>query len=1135
MAHQRFTDKQLGKKTSLRAGFFEGDIAFDIYGTGPPAAPVPIFVSATKACLTRGAPTRPSPFLEGALGFSWEAMNRTPLYLRPQASAPTWSNTIRGSSSGDNPALSLFEKLLPKLLGEWAFVTELIIPEFPLFSRLLAPSELFAEPGSERVDFYLPQARLVIEVDGRQHQRPLSKTLDDKRDQFLHSRGIKTLRIPTNNIRQNGKSLGRLIERMISIFESEPELAAYIDQTDIPKDQNLRIEITAAMRLQLALITLIETGHLPLDGSDWRLRVMQDFAEGENQDWAKAAAADLNNWFECFADIYQEQFRAPVVDWASDGVVIENLLLHRADEKVIASEHTVITTAAIQKLPLEGGRAFLSDPNAKPTPINLKNLPETCSSTALERLNRLVFGHESFKPGQLELLQNIFTGGNSLGLMPTGAGKSLTFQLPNLLCPGTTVVIVPIKALGRDHTAELDQYGFSGRSVNIDSSTAPEERELNYEKIRRGCYRFVFVSPERFQMDDFKSVVKTIAASGNLNFFGVDEAHCLSEWGHDFRPSYLTLPSTLKTLGPTTPVICVTATAAVNTLKDLQTEFNISDEMISYEMHRGRPELTFGVKHTKAVMGDLIKLVQSSMARFPSADANTPPGLIFSPYVNGETGALAIITELALKLPQLRLALFTGKKPQETDTSDLVGFFRSAAEHITNYEDYKVEVQRRWKRGEIDLVVATKAFGMGVNKANVRFTIHAGMPSSMEAFYQEAGRAGRDGSPATGDIIFKKEPDKVDSWFANIQSVPEKSAIDKCLDKVDRWERGDLRAQLWFLNTTNSDTSVDLVRLEAIRAILPAEGGTTIIDRECHKTVIADGHTFQVALFRLYQLGLVRSWSIRDWGIAKGGVLIAEVQSSPVDIEQGISSLRGRIQAITGKGESLTKLERARHEIVSEQDPTKAWGFLFSHLLGWIQRSQVRSRLQSMRRLYDHCADFTPKKAHLFKEDLQNYFSINRDSLTLSQLKDLTIDQAPESIAQSILTPKGVLKPQAALRKLESQVARLREGTTESPALNLAAGILKLTTKADGANDWEQLLASATGNKSRYEFWFGEGKNLMRVLCLENKDLSMELAKFLLSEDLKFAQLQEMNIFFKNKITRMYVLRGLATQFATEI
>ena len=355
------------------------------------------------------------------------------------------------------------------------------------------------------------------------------------------------------------------------------------------------------------------------------------------------------------------------------------------------------------------------------------------------------------------------------------------------------------------------------------------------------------------------------------------------------------------------------------------------------------------------------------------------------------------------------------------------------------------------------------------------------------------------------------------------------------LDKVDRWERGDLRAQLWFLNTTNSDTSADLVRLEAIRAILPAEGGTTIIDRECHKTVIADGHTFQVTLFRLYQLGLVRSWSIRDWGIAKGGVLIAEVQSSPIDIEQGISSLRDRIQAITGKGESLTKLERARHEIVSEQDPTKAWSFLFSHLLGWIQRSQVRSRLQSMRRLYDHCADFTPKKAHLFKEDLQNYFSINRDSLTLSQLKDLTIDQAPESIAQSILTSKGVLKPQAALRKLESQVARLREGTTESPALNLAAGILKLTTKADGANDWEQLLASATGNESRYEFWFGKGKNLMRVLCLENKYLSMELAKFLLSEDLKFAQLQEMNIFFKNKITRMHVLRGLATQFATEI
>ncbi|MDA9681901.1 DEAD/DEAH box helicase [Luminiphilus sp.] len=1032
--------------------------------------------------------------------------------------------------------MQFFEELLPKKLGSWGFVTGLMVPEYELFAMLYAPDSLAPGTKAGRVDFYLPQAALAIEIDGSQHQKKIASTVDENRDQFLARHGIRTIRIPTDDIRKNGAPLQEAINQIMTICEETPELQAHAKIRSGAPTETVRHDLAAAARLQLTLIALIRSGHLSVEDERWDLTVAQDFAEGINLKWAQVAATDLLEWFDCFAGVYGEDFTAPTVNWSDDGHRVEMLLHRRPDEALTGSRHTVVTTSAVQFLPQEGGGISRADPEPKPDHVPLAALPRNLSGAALERLNRMVFGHEAFRPGQLDLIRNIFTGANTLGLMPTGAGKSLAFQFPGLLCPGTTIVVVPIRALGRDHTAELDSYGFSGRSVNIDSVTPAQERSVIYRKMVQGCFRFVFVSPERFQTEEFKKVVKAAAANQNLNFFTVDEAHCLSEWGHNFRPSYLTLPGTLRTLGPKTPVICVTATAAVNTLKDLQTGFNISDEMVCYEMHRGRPELAFGVANTKSVMTDLVKQVQTHLAKSSGKERPCPPGLIFSPYVNGATGALSILTELAVKMPELRLALFTGSEPQNVDVGDLVHLLRDKEAKADNFEEYKAEVQDRWKRGQIDLVVATKAFGMGVNKADVRFTLHAGMPSSMEAFYQEAGRAGRDGKKASGTILFKREPDKKQAWFQKVLNSPGRSTIETQLQNVGRSDWGDLRAQLWFLNNSNSDISTDLKRLQKILAVLPPKGGVTVINRNNHKAVIDDGHYFQVTLFRLHQLGVVSSWSVEEWGVESGGVAVVEAHSEPLHVEHALDTLKDRVEAIQGKGAaSLVRIEQVRPGILSEANPDSAWARLFYELLSWVQQSQLRSRLVSMEKLYDECVKFTPERADLFKQQLQNHFIIDQDSLALAELKDLTLEEAVGPIMTALLSPQGQLKPPAALRKLEAQTARLREGTSDNPALNLVAGVLQLVTDPEEASGWQQLMWSATGEAGSHRFWFGPGRPVLEKITEAAPAVAEEMASFLLTGDQTLDQLSEVNQFFKSERTRVLLLGAIADKLVEEI
>ena len=268
---------------SHRSGFFDGDIRFDIVGLGVSGGDVPAFVSGTKACLTRGAPTKPSPVLEDLLNFSWESIGRESLYFKPKGPLPNWGTTIKGSSDGSNPALYLYEHLLPKYLDEWSFVLGLMIPEYPLFSELSAPAELRPENGRQQVDFYLPQAALVIEVDGLQHERELSKVLDQKRNNFLKSRGVRTLRIKTVDLVEGSETFEKFVKDLKTTFAASPGLQCYLDEPTDQESVTLSHTLTAVLRFQMVVLELIERQQLDINGDAWDLSVTQDFMTGSKQ------------------------------------------------------------------------------------------------------------------------------------------------------------------------------------------------------------------------------------------------------------------------------------------------------------------------------------------------------------------------------------------------------------------------------------------------------------------------------------------------------------------------------------------------------------------------------------------------------------------------------------------------------------------------------------------------------------------------------------------------------------------------------------------------------------------------------------------------------------------------------------
>jgi len=891
--------------------------------------------------LCRGLPTLPSEFLErtllekciernlasehtdkraGSIEFSLPERDRalTPRWLEMLARAHIAIDArLRPSDFdvelfGSSEERDFYRQSLAGALGNG--LCQLVEPQSSF--RTLLPTSLSENYVAQMVDFAVsgPDWKLILEIDGGQHQEIAHAAGDARRDNALRANNWNVVRIAASDC-LSSSTKDKLRQAVPDSNYTRFATLNYEKPLWNNQDEQLALQVVlasfAVARVQFCLLRAMAQGILSPTETHWKLAIVEwdvragvlalvDFVEHlrafsnlHKLDW-KPPEIDILVYYtpefaDCSVEIPDHKLRSLRIRTRSMelgttrerfeavDVLIDLAVLARNGYRRYSSElvdrHLATTGVAyeIRSAYHFADRRHISP--LMPIPYSIEPVSITTGNSrqrqdvdeisrdSLTFFLRNIYRKLEFRDGQLPIIGRALRLEPVIGLLPTGAGKSLCYQLAALLQPGMTIVIDPLVSLMVDQVDNL----LCGPSIDwigeISSLRDAAKKAETSAAMSNGKVKILFISPERLQSRAFRETLQEFSMAYPVSYAVLDEAHCVSEWGHDFRTSYLRVAKTLRQycrrfdLEPS--LIALTGTASFAVLSDVQRELDVDDDNAQvYPNSFDRDELRYRVVNAPSSQKQqqLLRLLFNQLPEefstawpdlYRQAGTETRAGIIFTPHVKGYFGAQNLSTTLFGKL-NVPVKCFTGR----TEGSQ------------------KETTQREFKNNQFAVLVATKAFGMGIDKPNVRYTIHYNIPPSLEAFYQEAGRAGRDRQNATCWLLFSDDsPEEADEALAS-------DADEVTVGQIADRRGGDVHRLLWLHR--NSFRGLDR-ELEEIKDIyrryiglalkgLPTESAVDLVipfsDAEADNGMQMRRDK---ALYRLAILGIVEDYTL-DYG-----------------------------------------------------------------------------------------------------------------------------------------------------------------------------------------------------------------------------------------------------------------------------
>jgi len=1053
--------------------------------------------------LQRGNPTIPSKFLQSHLGAIHKEEDHDKIcYPLISSYHSRWRHTIRGDDQGNYyPARRFHEELLPKFLEEYAFVVQLLVPEVPINHITQIDTEEYRD---QQVDFYLPQAFLVVEIDGIQHDL----RADAVRVEHLHRHGIQTIRITAEELESQGQAFANKIEdiknRIRKSMHSQEERKENDHTTITLSDYAIahaygidlgksNYQATAVIRFQLLVLELLERGILEL-GEKWNFAIRCP----ESAYPFDLAVHDNLLWLSHILKLQKIPFSPPIVDilnigeWEEspgmdDRIRVDFSLRDRYTDENVHNPELIFMRSDY----FEHYRHFRkSNSNtlefSEIRPYDYFRLSTTrrveyrlrfggadSDESSLLFLAENIFlqecGSPAFNDGQLPIIDSALSGADTLGLLPTGGGKSLCFQLCAFLQPCLSFVVVPIKALMTDQVAELSGVGIS-RVSSISSDDEAEAKQNILQAFSQGKFQLIYLSPERFQSKDFRSSFGSAISAFKMGYAVIDEIHCLSEWGHDFRTSYLNLVKTIRRLCPDAMFIGLTATASRNVLEDIKMELNILEENVKTLLDYTRKELEFKIISTEISANRLIAVLDDLHSRhsvFLPRDKDSRCVLVFTQTVNGKAGCSELSSRLSQHFKQ-GIGYFCGSAPKKASFPE-----------GQKFETYKKDIQKKFKKNEMPVLVATKAFGMGVNKPNIIATIHSGMPSSMESFYQEGGRAGRDKKlyveeKARCILLFTPPKSDIDGiWNKEMQAETLKAAGAGLPSNCD------LNTSLFLLTKNLVDIQSETRLMKDILSAIPNSESKIMLrgsdfslppDNAASEEVPRDGINraqLEKSIYHLSLLGVIKDWTIESY--FDGGAIEVSVLAHDTDIMVKALQKTIRKYEVTWTAEGCLE---------SNSDEGKI-DYCIRTFLQWSYSHFVYNRRQSLKSIHDLCLQAVKGDIDSLgiKQRLEAYFKFSKTSFMLQHIAEHPWDFGKwfELLMKATEDGSDGQDRGQVLVSVQMAIARYLESYRDNVGLDLISGMTRLALdQADDADGRRRLqsalsLISESGAEQRIE------------------------------------------------------------------